>query len=111
MTQSSRRSSERDSEQGSERRKLTVAVLLSGREKFGPYYGGACARWTYEVYSRLGSHIDVTVFGYPTSTEDLYPLPHATSAWWRLCNFISAIPLARRYEERLWLRALFPRLR
>jgi glycosyltransferase involved in cell wall biosynthesis len=94
-----------------ERRKVTVAVLLSSREKFGPYFGGACARWTYEVYSRLGSHLDVTVFGYPTSTEDLYPLPHATSAWWRLCNFISAIPLARRYEERLWLRALFPHLR
>src|SRR5580692_12963811 len=111
MTQSSRRSSERDSEQGSERRKLTVAVLLSSREKFGPYYGGACARWTYEVYSRLGGDLDVTVFGYPTAAEDLYPLRYATSSSWKLCNLISRIPGARRYEENLWLRALFARLR
>jgi spore coat protein SA len=94
-----------------ERGKVTVAVLLSSREKFGPYYGGACARWTYEVYSRLGSTLDVTVFGYPTTPDDFYPLRHATSGWWRLCNFISQIPLARRNEESLWLRALFPRLR
>lgn len=89
----------------------TVAVLLSGREKFSAYYGGACARWTYEVYSRLGSRLDVTVFGYPTASEDLYPLGHETSSFWRLCDFISQIPLARRYHENLWLRALFPRLR
>ena len=106
MTQSSRR----DSERSSERRKLTVAVLLSSREKFGPYYGGACARWTYEVYSRLGSAFDVTVFGYPTVAEDVYPLPHATSSSWKLCNLISRLPGARRYEETLWLRALFARL-
>jgi glycosyltransferase involved in cell wall biosynthesis len=93
------------------RRKLTVAVLLSSREKFSPYYGGACARWTYEVYSRLGSDLDATVFGYPTALEDQYPLRHATSSSWRLCNFISRIPRVRRYEDNLWLRALFPRLR
>jgi spore coat protein SA len=62
------------------------------------------------VYSRLGSHLDVTVFGYPTAPEDLYPLPHATSSCWRLCDLVSQIPLARRYEENLWLRALFSRL-
>jgi spore coat protein SA len=95
----------------SERRKLTVAVLLSSREKFSAYYGGACARWTHEVYSRLGSDLDVTVFGYPTSPEDLYPLRHATSSSWRFCNLISRIPVVRRYEETLWLRALFSRLR
>jgi spore coat protein SA len=111
MTHSSRQSSEQGSERGSGRRKLTVAVLLSSREKFGPYYGGACARWTYEVYSRLGGDVDVTVFGYPTAAEDLYPLRHATSASWKLCNVISRIPRARRYEENLWLRALFARLR
>jgi spore coat protein SA len=94
-----------------ERQRLTVAVLLSSREKFGPYHGGACARWTYEVYSRLESHLDVTVFGYPTAPEEIYPLRHASSEWWRLCNFISQIPIARRYEESVWLRALFPRLR
>ncbi len=90
--------------------RVKVAVLLSSREKFSAYYGGALARWTYEVYSRLSSRIDVTVFGYPTATEDLYPLPHATSSTWRLCDFISLIPGARRYEEKLWLRALFSRL-
>jgi spore coat protein SA len=95
----------------SKRRKLTVAVLLSSREKFSAYYGGALARWTFEVYSRLGNDLDVTVFGYPTASEDLYPLPHATNSSWRLCDFISRIPGARRYEENLWLRALFSRLR
>jgi spore coat protein SA len=95
----------------SKRRKVTVAVLLSSREKFSAYYGGALARWTFEVYSRLGNDLDVTVFGYPTASEDLYPLPHATSPSWRLCDFISQIPGARRYEENLWLRALFSRLR
>jgi glycosyltransferase involved in cell wall biosynthesis len=69
------------------------------------------ARWTYEVYSRLSGNLDVTVFGYPTSPGDLYPLRHATSSTWRLCDFISRIPVARRYEESLWLRSLFRRLR
>jgi glycosyltransferase involved in cell wall biosynthesis len=95
----------------SKRRKVTVAVLLSSREKFSAYYGGALARWTFEVYSRLGNDLNVTVFGYPTAAEDLYPLPHATSSFWRLCDFISQIPGARRYEENLWLRALFSRIR
>jgi spore coat protein SA len=95
----------------SRRRKMTVAVLLSSREKFSAYYGGALARWTFEVYSRLRNDLDVTVFGYPTASEDLYPLPHTTSSSWRLCDFISRIPGARRYQEDLWLRALFARLR
>ena len=90
--------------------RMTVAVLLSSREKFSAYYGGALARWTYEVYSRLGSLLEVTVFGYPTAPDDLYPLRHATSSVWRLCDFTSQIPVARRYEENLWLRALFSRL-
>ena len=95
----------------SKRGKVTVAVLLSSREKFSAYFGGALARWTFEVYSRLRNDLDVTVFGYPTAFGDLYPLPHATSSFWRLCDFISQIPLARRYDENLWLRALFSRLR
>jgi len=109
--QSSGQSSEQGSEQSSPRRKLSVAVLLSGREKFSAYYGGACARWTYEVYSRLRNDLELTVFGYPTAPEELYPLRHATSSVWRLCNFVSQIPVARRYEEKLWLGALFPRFR
>jgi len=117
MTQSSGPGSERA---GSERAgsgravgggKLTVAVLLSSREKFSAYYGGALARWTYEVYSRLSSDLDVTVFGYPTAPEDLYPMRHVTNSSWRLCDFVSRIPVARRYDENLWLRALFAGLR
>jgi glycosyltransferase involved in cell wall biosynthesis len=88
-----------------------VAVLLSSREKFSAYYGGALARWSFEVYSRLDHSLDVTVFGYPTAPEDLYPLRHATSSAWRFCDFVSHIPVARRFEEDLWLRALFGRLR
>jgi spore coat protein SA len=93
------------------RQKLSVAVLLSGREKFSAYYGGALARWTYEVYSRLVQEIDVTVFGFPTTSEDVYPLPHQSSRIWRGCEVVSRIPGARRYEEQLWLRALLGRLR
>jgi spore coat protein SA len=93
------------------RQRPSVAVLLSSREKFSPYYGGALARWTYEVYSRLTEEIDVTVFGFPTRNEDLYPLLHQSSGVWRACEVVSRVPVARRYEEQLWLRALTRRLR
>ncbi len=89
----------------------SVAVLLSGREQFSCYFGGAVARWTYEVYSCLSDRIDVTVFGFPTRREDLYPLRHETSEVWRACNLVARIPVARRYQETLWLRALVRRLR
>ncbi len=89
----------------------SVAVLLSSGEKFSAYYGGALARWTYEVYSRITDEIDVTVFGFPTRGDDLYPLPHRSSGAWRACEFVSRIPVARRYEEHLWLRALIYRIR
>jgi len=92
------------------RQKLAVAVLLSSREKFSPYFGGALARWTYEVYSRLDNFLEVKVFGYPTASQDLYPLRHATSSCWRVCNVVSKVPFVRRYEEHLWLRALLPEL-
>ena len=65
--------------------KLSIAVLLSGREQFSIYYGGALARWTYEVYSRLQDYVDVKVLGFPTDSESEYPLPFETSAWSRLC--------------------------
>ncbi len=87
-----------------------VAVLLSGREQFSPYFGGATARWTYEVYSQLSERVFVTVFGYPTKQGDLYALPHTSSEAWRACGLIARIPLARRYEETMWLRALIRRL-
>jgi spore coat protein SA len=92
-------------------RLLKVGVLLSGREQFSPYYGGALARWTYEVYSRLRHSTEVTVFGYPTAPEHRYNLSHRTSAVWRACDFISTIPRLRRWEEPLWLRALIKSLR
>lgn len=92
-------------------RLLKVGVLLSGREKFSPFYGGALARWTYEVYSRLRDHMEVTVFGFPTSAEQLYNLSHHTSGLWRACNLISPIPFLRRWDEPLWLRGLIGSLR
>jgi spore coat protein SA len=91
--------------------KLSIAVLLSGREQFSVYYGGALARWTYEVYSRLQDHVSVNVFGFPTDPESAYPLSHESSSWWRACTVMSRIPVARRYEDYFWLRALMPRLR
>jgi spore coat protein SA len=92
-------------------KQLSVAVLLSGREKFAPHFGGAVARWTYEVYSRLSDRVAVTVFGFPTRKRDVYPLPHETSGVWRACDLLARVPGARRYEENLWLRALIRRLR
>jgi spore coat protein SA len=95
----------------SDRDKIPVAVLLSGREKFGAYYGGALARWTYEVYRHLTNELEVTVFGFPTPAADLYPLPHETSYAWALCAAAARIPLVRRYEDRLWLQSVVGRLR
>ena len=92
------------------RRLPKVGVLLSSREQFSPIYGGALARWTYEVYSRLTDRVEVTVFGYPTSAENLYDLSHRTSGVWRACDLISTIPLLRRWDEPLWLRALIKSL-
>jgi spore coat protein SA len=89
----------------------SVAVLLSGREPFSPYFGGAVARWTYEVYSLLPDQLAVTVFGFPTEKKTQYGIRHETNQTWRLCDLVSRIPLARRYEESLWLRALLGRLR
>ncbi len=90
--------------------KLSIAVLLSGREQFSIYYGGALARWTYEVYSRLQDYVDVKVLGFPTDSESEYPLPFETSAWSRLCGLMSRVPVARRYEDLFWLRSLMSRL-
>ena len=92
-------------------RRPSVAVLLSSREKFSAYYGGALARWTYEVYNRLTKEIETTVLGFPTRKQDLYPLPHRTNAAWRMCDLIRRVPIARRYDENLWLWALMGQLR
>jgi spore coat protein SA len=94
----------------SEPEKLQVAVLLSGREKFSAYYGGALARWTYEVYRHLTRAVDVTVFGFPCSDDSKYPLTHETSAAWRLCVWVYRVPVARRHENYIWLRSLIRRL-
>jgi spore coat protein SA len=90
---------------------LTVGVLLSSREQFSPFYGGALARWTYEVYSRLRDRMEVTVFGFPTSVEHAYNLSHRSSGVWRVCDLISEIPVLRRWDEPLWLRGLIKSLR
>jgi len=95
---------------GNSLKRCRVGVLLSGREQFSPYFGGALARWTYEVYSRLQEQVEVTVFGFPTGEQYRYPLPHETSGIWRACTIASRIPRVRRYEERIWLGALFRRL-
>ncbi|HEV2397057.1 MAG TPA: glycosyltransferase family 4 protein [Candidatus Sulfotelmatobacter sp.] len=91
--------------------KISVAVLLSGREQFSVYYGGALARWTYEVYSRLQGQIEACVFGFPSDPETAYPLDHKSSNWCHACSLLSRVPILGRYEDELWLRALKPRLR
>ena len=96
---------------GQNHKQLTVAVLLSSGEQFSAFFGGALARWTYEVYRCLTERVQVQVFGYPTAPEDRYPLPHETSAVWGVCRMMERVPLLRRYEEEVWLRALLGRLR
>jgi spore coat protein SA len=90
---------------------LKVGVLLSGREQFSPFYGGALARWTYEVYNRLRDRMEVTAFGFPTASEQRYDLSHYTSGVWRTCDVISTIPFLRRWDDPLWLRGLIKSLR
>jgi spore coat protein SA len=90
----------------------SVAVLIPDRVQFSAYYGGALARWTYEVYKRLEEDLRVTVFGFPTRKEDLYPLPyvsHRAGAY--ICETIARVPLLRRYQHRVWLQALAKHLR
>ena len=87
-----------------------VAVLLSGREQFSSRYGGAVARWTYEVYRRC-ERVEPTVFCFPTDALTAYSLPHESSWAWVASTTIGAIPVVRRYEEKLWLWALRDRLR
>lgn len=89
----------------------SVAVLLSGREQFSPYFGGAIARWTYEVYSRISDQVAVTVLGFPTGKKNLYPLPHESSRVSSACSLLARVPFARRFEENVWLRAFSGRLR
>lgn len=85
----------------------SIGVLLSGREEFGPHYGGACARWTHEVYRRLKDRWKATVFGFPTRKEDLYPsLRHHAVRSSTLCKWIGEVPVLRRYEDVIWLRGL-----
>jgi len=91
--------------------RIRVAVLLSSGEQFSAYFGGALARWTYEVYRGLASQVDAQVFGFPTAPADRYPLSHATSSASVICRAMAQIPLLRRYEEEVWLRALLRRLR
>jgi spore coat protein SA len=92
-------------------RRLSVAVLLSSGEQFSAFFGGALARWTYEVYRCLTRRVQVQVFGFPTAPTDLYPMPHETSGAWRVCRVMKRVPFLRRYEEEVWLRALLGRLR
>jgi len=91
-------------------KRRSIAVLLSGGEQFSSYYGGAIARWTYEVYSRSTDKLTLTVFGFPTAEKTAYPLPHETSEMWRACVMLARIPLLRRHEETLWLKALIRRI-
>lgn len=90
-----------------------VAVLLSGREQFSPRYGGAVARWSYEVYSRLSDRrqLSATVFAYPGDEAASYRFPHESSRAFRACTLLAKIPYARRYEETLWLGSLIGWLR
>jgi len=94
-----------------EARRLKVGVLLSGRETFGPFYGGALARWTYEVYRRLTDQLDVEVFGFPPRRQDFYAMPYQSSRFTGICRIMTAIPVIRRNEDRFWLWTLRERWR
>lgn len=91
--------------------RATVGVLLSGGEKFSPYFGGALARWSYEVYRRTQDVFDAKVFGFPTKSQDLYPFPHASSRAATVHKCLASIPVARRHADLIWLRSLAHELR
>lgn len=82
---------------------MRIGVLLSGGEPFSPYYGGAIARWAYEIYRRFPSSARATVFGAPTPDRDRYALPHASGSAWLLSRMLAKVPVLRRFEERAWL--------
>jgi spore coat protein SA len=90
--------------------KLRVAVLLSGRAQFSICFGGALVRWTYEIYNHLRPWVAVMVFGFPTDSATAYPMPHTTSGWSKACRVVSYIPVLRRLEDEIWLRALLKRV-
>ncbi len=93
------------------RDRIRIGVLLAGGEKFGPYFGGAVARWTYEVYRRMPGHFEVTVLGHPTPTGDRYDLRHEASRWWLPYTVATRIPLLKRYAAWIWVGGICPRLR
>lgn len=88
---------------------IKTAVLLTGKEQFSPYYGGAVARWTYETYSRLPAWVQPTIFGVPAQRPYEFPF-NASGANWlpRLCSWF---PYVRRYEDHTYLALLMRRLR
>ena len=90
---------------------MRIGVLLPREETFSAYYGGAVARWVSEVYRRLDSPIDVTVFGAPVTPEDIYQLPYCANSSSRVCGAISRIPYVRRYGDRVWLKSWRAQLR
>lgn len=94
-----------------ERQRPKIAVLLSGKEAFSSYYGGASARWVYEVYRHLQGELEIKVFGFPTPAKDAYALPHVTSRASTICSGVARIPFLRRYQDRIWLRSLMSHLR
>lgn len=90
---------------------VRVGVLLAGGEKFGPYFGGAVARWTYEVYRRLPGRFEVTVVGHPTPVADRYDFRHRGSRWWLPYMLATRVPLLRRYAAWIWVGGITPRIR
>lgn len=92
-------------------RPIKVAAVLSGKEKFSPYYGGAVARWTYEVYRRTPPWLVPTVVGFPPIVERPYDLPYLALPSVRLPEFLAKFPYLRRYEDKVWFWQLMPKLR
>lgn len=92
-------------------RQIRVAAVLSGKEKFSPYYGGAIARWTYEVYSRTPNWLVPTVVGFPPEVEKPYDLPYLALPSVRFPEFLAKLPYLRRHEDRAWFWQLLPKLR
>lgn len=90
--------------------RFPVAVLLPNGESFSPYFGGALARWTYEIFWRLQNTFDTTVFGSHTEEKDRYSFPYASNEYAAFEKVLIKVPLLRRFSDLLWLKKLMPEL-
>lgn len=77
-----------------------VAVVLPFEEVFSSFFGGAIARWVYEVYSRC-STINKIIIGRIDKKSNFKI--ESTSHPYHICRYLFKIPYVRRCVHRIYL--------